>query len=102
MVENDDDNRSGSKNEINNEMEAQNLAGETLELTRMLKEQAMNTKSIVGEDNKLLNEMDSSVEKNLGNLKQATHGVEDILNSSGSSQEWRFNLIKMCYTGLSP
>lgn len=86
LLENDDDNRSGSKNEINNEMEAQNLAGETLELTRMLKEQAMNTKSIVGEDNKLLNEMDSSVEKNLGNLKQATHGVEDILNSSGSSQ----------------
>lgn len=62
------------------------MAEQTLQLTKVLKEQAINTRSTVKEDNKLLGDMDTSMENNLGNLKSATENVEDILKSSGSSQ----------------
>lgn len=80
------------------------MASQTLQLTRVLREQAVNTKSIVGEDNKLLGDMDTSMENNLGNLKNATMSVEDILKSSGSSQAPRNNYIyrrTFCFVFIS-
>jgi len=86
LLENDEQNPNDAKSMAEAEKEAQDLAKQTLELTRSLKEQALGTKSIVGEDNKLLENIDQSMEKNLGNLKRATENVEEILNASGSSQ----------------
>lgn len=97
LLENDDDRLSDVKTEAENEKEAQSLASQTLQLTRVLREQAVNTKSIVGEDNKLLGDMDTSMENNLGNLKNATMSVEDILKSSGSSQYLILFLVFMIW-----
>ena len=78
---------SGAKMVGDPDKQAEDMAKQTLELTKTLRDLAMNTKAVVKEDNKLLDDMDEKMEKNLGNLKQATESVEEILNSSGSAQE---------------
>jgi len=85
LLENDDAS-SGAKMVADPDKQAEDMAKQTLELTKTLRDLAMNTKAVVKEDNKLLEDMDGKMEKNLGNLKQATESVEEILNSSGSAQ----------------
>ncbi|CAG5113012.1 Oidioi.mRNA.OKI2018_I69.chr2.g7163.t1.cds [Oikopleura dioica] len=77
LLENDENRgKSASYGSGEDSADANALATETLELTRMLKEQARNTKDIVGEDNKLLGEMDASMDNNIENLRKATQSIE--------------------------
>jgi len=84
LLENDDKARSTSFGSNEDPADANALATETLELTRMLKEQARNTKDIVGEDNKLLGEIDVSMDNNIENVRKATKNIEEILQIGGS------------------
>ena len=52
-------------------------------MTKKLKELAKGTQSIIRDDNKLLEDMDSKMDKNLANLISATHKVEEQLKSGG-------------------
>jgi len=86
LLENDEKAKSSSFGRNEDPADANALATETLELTRMLKEQARNTKDIVGEDNKLLAEMDVSMDNNIENVREATKNIEEILQIGGSVQ----------------
>lgn len=87
LLENEDDSeKSNSKESGESEKEAQELANHTLSLTKKLKELAKGTQSIIRDDNKLLEDMDSKMDKNLANLISATHKVEEQLKSGGGVQ----------------
>ena len=55
-------------------------------LVQQLKQMAQATGEVVKDDNKLLEVMDEQMEKNLGNLVQATKKVEEQLKSGGGVQ----------------
>jgi len=81
----------------NGEKEADDVANQTLTLVQQLKQMAKATGEVVKDDNKLLEAMDAQMEKNLGNLINATRKVEEQLKSGGGIQWFMLFMVFMAW-----